>query len=138
MLRQARAFSRWSAQRQASTTSQATDAAASTASKSREAASNATSKASQGLSRVTSTAGPALSGAAQRVSSILGGIGGRTGRLISLVECKFSKDAHTKFSQGFILLLTIVGHDGQRTLSQSTMSNFLYSYIKGTYEQVND
>lgn len=71
---------------QASTTSQATDAAASTASKSREAASNATSKASQGLSRVTSTAGPALSGAAQKVSSALGGIGGRTGRLISFIE----------------------------------------------------
>lgn len=89
MLRQARAFGRWSGQRYASTTAQATDAATSTATKSKEAASNATSKASQGLSRVTSTAGPALSGAVQRVSSALGGIGGRTGRLISFVECKW-------------------------------------------------
>lgn len=88
LLRQARIFGRRSNQRHASTTSQAADAASSTATKTKEKASDATSKASQGLSRVTSSAGPALSGAAQGVSNALGRVGGRTGRLISFVECK--------------------------------------------------
>ena len=82
--------------RQASSSSQATGAASNTASKAKDSASKATSKASQGLSKVTSSAGPALSGATQRVSSIIGRIGGRTGRLISFVQCKSLK---TKLSK---------------------------------------
>ncbi|MCJ1460004.1 ATP synthase subunit G atp20, partial [Mycoblastus sanguinarius] len=82
MLRQTRFIARQITRRHASTTETASNAAA----KSKETASDATSKASQGLSRVTSSAGPALSGAAQGVNKALGRIGGRTGRLISLVE----------------------------------------------------
>ncbi|KAL8802717.1 MAG: hypothetical protein Q9182_003615 [Xanthomendoza sp. 2 TL-2023] len=89
-LRRARIFGPRSAQRPASTTSQASDAVSSTATKSKEAASNATSQASQGLSRVTSSAGPALSRFGQGVSSTLGKIGGRTGRIISSVEYRLS------------------------------------------------
>ncbi|KAL6713846.1 ATP synthase subunit G atp20 [Lecanora helva] len=82
MLRHTRLIARNTTQRFASTTEAAKDAAA----KSKETASNATSQASQGLSRVSSSAGSALSGAAQRATTLLGRIGGRTGRLISLVE----------------------------------------------------
>ncbi|MCJ1292528.1 hypothetical protein MMC34_004079 [Xylographa carneopallida] len=77
---------RQGARRNASTTSQATEAASNTASKAKETASNATSKASEGLSRVTSSAGSRLSRAGQAVSSTLGSIGGRTGRLVSFVQ----------------------------------------------------
>ena len=88
MLRHTRFVTHRTALRHASTTSEATQAASNTASKSKEAASNATSKASQGLSRVTSAAGPALSGAAQGVSNTVGNMTGRTGRLISFVQCE--------------------------------------------------
>lgn len=88
LLRQAYGLGRRSGQRHASTTSQVADAASATATKTKDGASNATSKASQGLSRVTSSAGSALSGAAQGVSNTIGRIGGRTGRLISFVECE--------------------------------------------------
>ena len=37
---------------------------------------------------MSSSGGSALSGAAQRVSRIVENIGGRTGRLISVVQCK--------------------------------------------------
>lgn len=74
--------------RNASTTSEAAQAASDTATKSKETVSNISSKASQGLSRVTSSAGPALSGAAQRVNGVLSRVGGRTGRLISFTRCK--------------------------------------------------
>ncbi|MCJ1281076.1 hypothetical protein MMC26_000394 [Xylographa opegraphella] len=77
---------RQAARRNASTTSQATEAASKTAAKAKETASNATSKASEGLSRVTSSAGSGLSRAGQAVSSTLGKLGGRTGRLISFVQ----------------------------------------------------
>ena len=43
-------------------------------------------RAQQGLSRVTSAAGPAISGAAKGAANALGKIGGRTGRLIGLIE----------------------------------------------------
>ena len=84
MFRHTRYIARQTTRRHASTTEAAKD----TAAKSKEIASNATSKASQGLSRVTSSAGPSVSGAAQRVSKLIGNIGGRTGRLISFVQCK--------------------------------------------------
>ena len=84
MFRHTRYIARQTTRRHASTTEAAKD----TAAKSNETASNATSKASQGLSRVTSSAGPAVSGAAQRVSKLIGNIGGRTGRVISFVQCK--------------------------------------------------
>ncbi|KAI4191242.1 MAG: hypothetical protein LQ346_004795 [Caloplaca aetnensis] len=101
LLRQARILGRRSGQRHASTTSQAADAASSTASKTKEKASDATSKASQGLSRVTSSAGPALSGAAQGVSNALGRIGGRTGRLISFVECESETTGNLQAFQAY-------------------------------------
>ncbi|PKY09210.1 hypothetical protein P168DRAFT_301760 [Aspergillus campestris IBT 28561] len=56
--------------------------ASSTSEKAGEAAQSAASKASDGLSRVSSTAGPALSGAAQSLRKI----GGRTGKVISLID----------------------------------------------------
>ena len=84
MLRHTRLGIRQTVKRHASTVEAATD----TAAKSQEAAANATTKASQGLSKVTSSAGPALSGAAQGVNKTLGSIGGRTGRMISTVECE--------------------------------------------------
>ncbi|MCJ1380638.1 hypothetical protein MMC17_003746 [Xylographa soralifera] len=77
---------RQGARRNASTTSQATEAASNTASKAKDTASNATSKASERLSRVTTSAGSGLSRAGQAVSSTLGRIGGRTGRLVSFVQ----------------------------------------------------
>ena len=94
MFRHTRFFARQSAKRHASTTEAAKDAAA----KSKDTASNAVSNASKGLSRVTSSAGPAVSGAAQRVSKVIGNIGGRTGRMISFVQCKPKPLVH---SQGF-------------------------------------
>lgn len=84
MLRQFRLVGRQTTRRHASTTDAAKDAAA----KSKETASNVQSKASEGLSRVTSSEGSALSGAAQGVSNAISRIGGRTGRLISFVECE--------------------------------------------------
>ena len=84
MLRHTRYVARQTMRRHASTT----EAAANTAAKSKETASNATSKASRGLSRVTSSARPAVSGAAQRVSKAINNLGGRTGRMISFVQCK--------------------------------------------------
>lgn len=76
--------------RQASTTSQTTEAASNTAAKAKDTASNATSKASEGLSRVTSSAGSSLSRVGQGVSNTLGRIGGRTGRLIATVQCEYT------------------------------------------------
>lgn len=84
MFRHTRYIARQTTRRHASTTEAAKD----TAAKSKETASNATLQASRGLSRVTSSAGPAVSGAAQRVSKLIGNIGGRTGRMISFVQCK--------------------------------------------------
>jgi len=72
--------------RNASTTSEATNAASKTAAKAKETASSATSKASEGLTRVTSAAGPAISKAASSATAAINGIGGRTGRLISFVQ----------------------------------------------------
>ena len=84
MLRHTRFVVRQTTRRHASTTEAAKD----TTVKSKEAVSNATSKTSQGLSSVTSSAGPAVSGAAQRASKAIGNIGGRTGRIISFVQCE--------------------------------------------------
>ena len=84
MLRHARMIARQSPRRHASTTEAAKEAAV----KSKATASDATSKASQGLSRVTSSAGPAVSGATHRVTKAIGNIGGRTGRMISFVQCE--------------------------------------------------
>ena len=84
MLRHTRFVVRQTTRRHASTTEAAKD----TTIKSKEAVSNASSKTSQGLSRVTSSAGPAVSGAAQGVSKAIGNIGGRTGRIISFVQCE--------------------------------------------------
>ena len=65
-----------------------TEAAKDTAAKTKETASNVTSKASGGLSRVTSSTGPAVSRAAQAASKAISNIGGRTGRMISFVQCE--------------------------------------------------
>jgi hypothetical protein len=67
--------------RTASTTSEA-------ASKAKETASGTASKASEGLSRVSSSAGNIVSGAASGARNALGKVGGRTGRLISFVDCE--------------------------------------------------
>lgn len=80
VLRPSKFFGRRTNLRQASTASE-------TASKAKETTTSVTSKASQGLSRVTSSAGPAISGAVSGARNALGKIGGRTGRLISFVEC---------------------------------------------------
>ncbi|PLB44637.1 hypothetical protein P170DRAFT_289859 [Aspergillus steynii IBT 23096] len=77
VLRQSQFMVRRTAVRHASSTSES-------ASKAGEAASSAASKASEGLSRVSSSAGPALNNAA----SALRKVGGRTGKVISFVDCK--------------------------------------------------
>ena len=81
VLRQSQFLTRRTAVRHASSTSEA-------ASKASESASSAASKASQGLSRVSSSAGPAIGNAAQGVGNALKKVGGRTGKVISFVECK--------------------------------------------------
>ena len=80
-LRQSQFLTRRTAVRHASSTSE-------TASKASESASSAASKASEGLSRVSSSAGPAIGNAAQGVGNALKKVGGRTGKVISFVECK--------------------------------------------------
>ncbi|KAF4550720.1 ATP synthase subunit g-like protein [Elsinoe fawcettii] len=75
--------------RNASTTSEAANAASSGASKAKDAAGGAASKASEGLSKVTSSAGPALNKAGAALgnaANALGKVGGRTGRLIGFVQ----------------------------------------------------
>ena len=81
VLRQSQFLTRRTAVRHASSTSEA-------ASKASDSASSAASKASQGLSRVSSSAGPAIGNAAQGVGNALKKVGGRTGKVISFVECK--------------------------------------------------
>ena len=88
MLRHTRFITRQTTRRHASTTEAAKDTAANTAAKTKETASNVQTKASQGLSRVTTSAGSGLSRASQGISKAVGRIGGRTGRLISFVECE--------------------------------------------------
>ena len=88
MLRHTRFIARQTTRRHASTTEAAKDTAANTAAKTKETASNVQTKASQGLSRVTTSAGSGLSRASQGISKAVGRIGGRTGRLISFVECE--------------------------------------------------
>ncbi|RDL42373.1 Uncharacterized protein BP5553_02352 [Venustampulla echinocandica] len=82
------------ARRFESTTSKAADTAKDATSKASQATSDYKSKASQGLSRVTSSAGPAISGAAKGLVSSLGKIGGRTGRLIALIERQIPPTVH--------------------------------------------
>ena len=93
VLRHTKLLSRRTALRHASTTSKATEAASNTASKAKEKTSEATSKASQGLSRVTSSAQSGISKASENITSGLSKIGGRTGRMISSVQCEFSLSA---------------------------------------------
>lgn len=81
VLRQSQLLSRRSAARYASSSSES-------ASKGAEAASSAASKASQGLSRASSTAGPMLSNAASNAASALRNVGGRTGKVVSFVDCE--------------------------------------------------
>lgn len=66
--------------RHASTTSEAANAAS-------NAASKATTQASQGLSKVSSSAESGISKAAGAASSAMNSIGGRTGQVISFVQC---------------------------------------------------
>lgn len=80
-LRQSRFLIRRPAIRYNSTTS---DGAA----KAKDATASTVSKASEGLSKVTSAAGPAIAGAVSGVGGALKRIGGRTGRLVSFVECE--------------------------------------------------
>ena len=75
--------------RNASTTSEAANAASSGATKAKDSASEVTSKASAGLSRVTSSAGPALKSATEATSHYVSSIGGRTGNAINFVTCEF-------------------------------------------------
>lgn len=86
MLRHTRFIARQTTRRHASTT----EAAKNTAAKTKETASNVQSKASQGLSRVTTSASSGLSRASQGISNAISRIGGRTGRLISFVECELN------------------------------------------------
>jgi len=81
VLRQSQFLTRRTAVRHASSSSEA-------ASKASDKASSTASKASEGLSRVTSSAGPALTNAAQGLGGALKKVGGRTGKVISFVECK--------------------------------------------------
>ena len=91
VLRQSRLFFRQQYQRQsvrqASTTEQTAQKAKETAQQVKESTSSTVSKAQQGLSRVTSSAGPAISNAASSAGNALRRVGGRTGRLISCVDC---------------------------------------------------
>lgn len=77
VLRQSQALTRRTAVRYASSNAE-------NATKAKEALSSAASKASQGLSRVTTSAGPILSNAAQALRKV----GGRTGKVISFIDCK--------------------------------------------------
>ena len=88
MLRHTRFIARQTTRRHASTTEAAKNTAANAAAKTKETASNAQTKASQGLSRVTTSASSGLSRASQGISTAISRIGGRTGRLISFVECE--------------------------------------------------
>ena len=92
LLRQSRFLLRRQNVRQASTAAEtankAKETASETASKAKDATSNITSKASEGLSRVTSSGGSALSKAGSTARNALSSVGGRTGRVISLVECE--------------------------------------------------
>lgn len=90
MLRHTRFIARQSTRRHASTTEAAKNTAANTAAKTKETASNVQTKASQGLSRVTTSASSGLSRASQGISTAISRIGGRTGRLISFVECELN------------------------------------------------
>ncbi|KAI1106176.1 GroES-like protein [Jackrogersella minutella] len=88
MLRQSGAWSRMAARRFESTTTaqKATETAKESAAKASKVASEYAAKAQQGLSRVTSSAGPAIAGAAKGLANSLGKVGGRTGKLVALVE----------------------------------------------------
>ncbi|KAI0881215.1 GroES-like protein [Annulohypoxylon maeteangense] len=76
MLRQSGAWSRMAARRFESTSTQ----------KATETAKESAAKAQQGLSRVASSAGPAIAAATKGLSKSLGNVGGRTGKLVALVE----------------------------------------------------
>lgn len=71
-----------------SATSQAAHAASEAASTASATASTAASKASEGLSRVSSSAGPVLTRVARGATDALKRIGGRTGRVVAVVECE--------------------------------------------------
>lgn len=79
LLRQPRITLQRAAFRNASTTSEAANAA-------KEKASQASSKASEGLSRVTSSASSAITKVGSAAGNAVGKIGGRTGRLIGRVS----------------------------------------------------
>lgn len=81
VLRQSQFLTRRTAVRHASSTSE-------TASKATESASSSASKAQDGLSRVSSSAGPAISSAASGLGNTLKRAGGRTGKVVTFVECK--------------------------------------------------
>ncbi|KAI0895761.1 mitochondrial ATP synthase g subunit-domain-containing protein [Annulohypoxylon nitens] len=87
MLRQSGAWSRMAARRFESTTTQkATETAKDSAAKASKVASEYAAKAQQGLSKVASSAGPAIAAATKGLSKSLGNVGGRTGKLVTLVE----------------------------------------------------
>jgi hypothetical protein len=66
--------------RHASTTTEAANAVS-------NAASKATTQASQGLSKVSPTAESGISKAAGAATSAMNSVGGRTGQVISMVQC---------------------------------------------------
>ncbi|KAI1090191.1 GroES-like protein [Rostrohypoxylon terebratum] len=87
LLRRSGAWSRMTARRFESTSTQkATDTAKDSAAKASKVASEYAAKAQQGLSKVASSAGPAIAAATKGLSKSLGSVGGRTGKLIALVE----------------------------------------------------
>lgn len=92
VLRQTIQLSRRSALRFNSSAAKATEAAKETASKAADKTSEIKSKAIEGLSRVTTSAGPALSRAGNGILKSLGKIGGRTGKVVALIERKSSVD----------------------------------------------
>ena len=81
LIRQSKLVLRRNNFRQASTTSEAT-------AKAQQSGQQAVSKASEGLTRVSSSAGSAISKAGSAATNALGKVGGRTGRLISFVQCR--------------------------------------------------
>ncbi|KAI2471351.1 GroES-like protein [Annulohypoxylon bovei var. microspora] len=87
VLRQSGAWSRMAARRFESTSTQkAAETAKESAAKASKVASEYAAKAQQGLSRVASSAGPAIAAATKGLSKSLGSVGGRTGKLVTLVE----------------------------------------------------
>lgn len=111
VLRQSQFLTRRTAIRHASTGPEA--------SKAKEAASSAVSKASEGLSRVTASAGPILSNATQALRKV----GGRTGKVISFVDCKKDTLCWTGYHTGLYPFLPVDVVRGRQCYKRSGLSS---------------